>query len=108
KGRGGRLYWFYRRDGQLVPIAMLRRGQRLAPGDVGFIEAYERIHATFVSEPCRVDAQIGTLAHAIDEYRADADFYQLSPRTQKEYAYFLDRLKADHGNRLLCDFPRDA
>jgi hypothetical protein len=42
-GGRGRLYWFYRRSGQRIPITS-PEGRRLQLGDAGFLEAYECIH----------------------------------------------------------------
>jgi integrase len=106
KGRGGRLYWFYRRNGQNVPIKS-PDGKRLWPEDGGFLEAYERIHASF-SGADRPPPNAGTMAHLIDLYRDDVEFTERAPSTKKNYARWLDWLKKDHGTRLLADFPREA
>ena len=104
-GRNG-TYWYYRRGGQLIPIAS-PEGQRLKCGDVGFMEAYERIHASFGVER-RPAPHIGTIAHGIDEYRADAEFQQLKPRTKRRYNQDLGWLKENHGHRQFADLPREA
>ena len=46
KGRGGKLYWFYRRAGQRIPITD-EVGMRLTPEHYGFLASYERLHASF-------------------------------------------------------------
>ena len=48
KGRNA-LYYYYRRDGQRIPIKD-GGGKHLRPGDAGFLAEYERIHETFETE----------------------------------------------------------
>jgi integrase len=106
KGRPGRRYPFYRRDGQLIPLTSAD-GQRLKEDDIGLAEAYERIHATFARQG-RAPSRSGTLAHVIDAYRADAEYKQLKPKTKEGYDRWLEWLKEKHGHRRLADLPREA
>jgi integrase len=105
--RGRRRYWFYRRGGKWIPISS-PGGQRLSPGDGGFLEAYERIHGSFGAEPDARRAAIGTVAHLIDGYRAAPEFLTLGQRTRKDYARYLDMLKERHGHRSVAAMPREA
>ena len=107
KGRHGGRYWFYRRGGKLIPINS-PEGQRLSPGDEGFLEAYERIHYSFGTQPGAKRAAIGTLAHLIDDYRAAPEFLTLSTRSRKDYIRYLDMLKERHGHRSVAVMPREA
>jgi len=101
-----KVYWFYRRAGQRIPITS-SDGKRLAQGDQGFLQAYERIHQTFgVATPPAATA-VGTLSHLIDSYRASPDFLDLSPATRRDYSRYLDILKRDHGHRSIA-MPREA
>src|SRR5215813_6104195 len=81
KGRHSRLYWFYRRGKQRVPIVG-EDGERLAQGDNSFLEAYERIHSTFGTTKRTDDPAIGSLAHLIRTYRAAPEFVSLSGRSR--------------------------
>jgi integrase len=107
KGRHGRLYWFYRRGGHLIPITGTD-GRRLAPGDVGFLEAYERTNATFATEPSTDAPAAGSLAHLITIYRDAPEFLNLGDRTRKDYGRYLDLLKSKHGHRPVATMPREA
>jgi len=107
KGRCGRLYWFYRRGKNRVPITG-EDGRRLAQGDAGFLEAYERIHKTFETAGRRDGPAIGSLAHVITTYRAAPEFLSLRDRTRKDYGRYLDALRAQHGHRPVATMPREA
>ena len=106
KGRGGRLYWFYRRNKQRVPITSLE-GERLAQGQQGFMEAWERIHASFEvkGKPLLIP---GTLGHLIDGYRASSDYLDHKPATRKHYDWYLDPLKKQHGDRSVAKITREV
>jgi site-specific recombinase XerD len=105
-GRHGRQYWFYRRNGRRIPITS-PEGRRLRQGDAGFFEAYERIHATFGTDP-RITPRSGTLAHLIDVYREAPEFRNRAPKTRRDYGRYLDLLKAQHGHRSVAAMPREA
>src|SRR5215475_11219753 len=81
-GRHGRLYWFYRRNGQRIPITA-PEGRRLGQGDAGFLEAYERIHASFGFKPSDQPSP-GTLAHLISVYRTSPELLTLGAKTRKD------------------------
>jgi integrase len=108
KGRQRRLYWFYRRNGQRIPITS-PDGRRLQKGDDGFLEVYERIHASFgKDDPKAPSTTTGSLAHLIDVYRSAPEFRTLKPRTQRDYGRYLDLLKQKHGHRSVALLPREA
>src|SRR5437773_662169 len=107
KGRGGRQYWFYRRGGQLEPISSAE-GQRLWPGDPGFFEAYERIHASF-EKPAVAGPVPGTLAYLVDDYRAhSADYKKLTRGSRRVYDRHLDYFKDVHGHRSVAKLTREV
>jgi integrase len=106
KGRGGRLYWFYRRNGLRVPITS-PDGCRLSPGDPGFVAAYDRIHESFES-PRRDQPAIGTVAHIVDDFLVSPEFRQLSKNTKRNYRRKANWLKEHHGKRSFYDMPREA
>lgn len=106
QGRGGRLYWFYRRAGQRVPIESLE-GERLAPGQQGFMEAYERMHASFEAEG-RPAALPGSLGHLIEGYRASPDYLSLAKASRRGYDRDLDYLKEHHGHRAISKITREV
>jgi integrase len=99
-------YWYYRRNRRNTPITS-PEGRRLQPGDAGFLEAYERIHAGF-DLPVAKSATIGTIAHLVETYRVSPEFKQRSPKTQKDYGRYLDMLKKKHGHRPVATMPREA
>jgi hypothetical protein len=105
-GRHGRLYWFYRRNGQRIPITT-PEGRRLGRGEAGFFEAYERIHKSFDVAPA-VAPTLGTVAHLINVYRAAPEYATLKPKTKKDYGRYLDVLKEQHGHQQLATMPREA
>jgi integrase len=105
-GRHGRRYWFYRRNGQHIPITS-PDGRRLQEGEPGFLEAYARIHESFAVTPSSASG-IGSLAHLIDAFRAAPEFTMLKPKTRKDYGRYLDMLKAQHGHRQIATMPREA
>ena len=101
-----KVYWFYRRAGQRIPITS-SEGKRLAYGEAGFLDAYERIHESF-GLPARDGPVVGTLTHVIESYRAAPEFRALAPKTRKDYGRFLDTLKEKHGHRSVAAMPREA
>jgi integrase len=106
-GRKGRQYWFYRRDGQRIPITS-PDGRRLKQGDPGFFEAYEQIHSSFGAKPNDEQAASGAIAHLIKEYRSSPEFRGLAEKTRKGYGRYLDILKEKHGHRPIATMPREA
>ena len=69
-------------------------------GDFGLLEAYERIHASFVDDLPESDGEIipGSLRHGIVEFSISPDFHGLKPNTKKSYN--------NEYNRLLTIAPR--
>jgi integrase len=101
-----KVYWFYRRARQRIPITS-SEGKRLAYGEPGFLEAYERIHKSF-GVVARDEPVVGTLTHLIESYRAAPEFLKLAAKTRKDYGRFLDALKERHGHRSVAAMPREA
>jgi integrase len=104
-GRHGR-YWFYRRNGRLIPLRS-PDGRRLQQGELGFFEAYERIHKSF-GVAASAGPAIGSLTQLIDAYRAAPEFTTLKPKTRRDYGRYLDMLKTQHGHRQVATMPREA
>ena len=71
----GKVYTYYRRDGQRIPI----RGE---PNSIEWLEDYSRIHRSF-EQPIQDSA--GTLRALIKTYKASPEFAQLAPRTRSDY-----------------------
>lgn len=94
KGRHA-LYYYYRRDGQRIPIK--NDGKHLRPGDPGFLAEYERIHATFKTEG-RQAPGVGSLLHVINTYKASPKFTKLADRTKRDYLRITDMLGEDYGH----------
>jgi integrase len=105
KGRN-RDYWFYRRNDQRIPITD-PQGNRLFPGDVGFLEAYERIHTTFGTADGD-KPKVGSLGHLIDTYKAAPEFLKRAEKTRKDYARYLDIIKRKWGHLSVATMPREA
>lgn len=101
----GRRYVYYRRNGQNVPIDD-GEGKRLAPGDAGFIAAYDRIHASFEAPETKEKIKAGSLRHVITRYRGSQEFRQLAPKTRKDYGRYLDLLSTDYGHLPVATMPR--
>jgi integrase len=109
KGRGGRRYAFYRRDGVHLPINS-PEGHRLSPGDDGFYEEYERIHVSFSgTKPDDDGPKPGTLSHVIASYRRSGDYLtNIGPVSRGNYDRYLDQLEKAHGKGLVARLPREA
>ncbi len=104
KGRS-RLYWFYRRNDLRIPITD-EANARLAYGDPGFLAAYERIHATFEA-PGRTSAGPGSLAAAIELYKASPKFLNRADLTKRDYLSHLDALAAEFGPLAIRTMPTE-
>jgi hypothetical protein len=110
------MYWFYRRNGLRIPIKS-SDGQRLKKGDLGFMEAYERIHAGFEAKRAGRRARsgdsvrsyrAGSIAHGVAEYRESDEFNQLRTNTKRGYGVHLKWLEEKHSHRLFADMEREA
>jgi integrase len=108
-GRSSRRYWFYRRGGFRIPITS-QDGHRLQYGEPGFLDAYERIHRSFIQPSAASSSPpaVGSLAHLIDVYRSSPEFRALANKTRKDYGRYLDLLKHVHGHRSVAQMPREA
>jgi integrase len=105
KGRAGKLYWFYRRGKLRIPITD-EAGQRLAEGAPGFLQAYERINATFQA-PGREASGPGSLAAAIELYKSAPQFTTKADRTRKDYLGHLDALAIQYGHLSIRTMPAE-
>ncbi len=101
----GRQYYYYRRNSQRIAIKGIE-GQKLTPDDPGFVLAWQAIHNTF-SDVRPVGPGAGTLAHVIEDYLGSPEYRQLSGRSQKDYRYYLDILKVQHGNLSIRTMPKE-
>src|SRR4051794_4871264 len=107
KGRWGKLYYFYRRNGSTIPIAS-PDGTRLKPGDDGFYEAYAEIDARF-GKPKREGPKIGTVAHLVQEYRQSGDFLtNIGKSSRSTYERYLKMIVEEHREGLVRTLPREA
>jgi hypothetical protein len=104
-----RQYWYYRRDGHRIPIATSE-----FPGDLGFFEAYERLHASFEGDKAtfpqgRTQVIIGTIGHAVPLFFIDPETQGLARKTRQNYRQYLNELitphregESSHAHRLLA------
>jgi len=95
-----KVYWFYRRAGQRIPITS-SEGKRLAYGEAGFLDAYERIHESF-GVPARDGPVVGTLTHLIESYRAAPEFRALAPKTRLSRLPLSSSPTSDLASRWSC------
>lgn len=100
-----RVYWYYRRAGQRLPICD-EAGKRFRPGELGFLDAYSRIHESF-EDSGRDGAAPGSLSQVIAAYRAAPEFQQLKPRTRGDYSRYLDHLGTTYGHLPVATMPRE-
>ena len=105
RGRSRR-YWYYRRGARRLPIAA-PDGRRLTPDDPGFLEAYERIHASFEAAPPPAGAAPGSLAHLVTGYLGSPQYAGLSGRTRKDYRTTLDDLARRFGRHPAAAMTRE-
>jgi integrase len=99
-----KIYGFYRREGTLTALKD-PDCKRLLKGDFGELEAYERIHISFVSEknaPPRDLVIPGSLRHGIVVFRKSTEWGQLAPSSRIKYNYTYDWLLEPPG------IPRNA
>src|SRR5947207_2556176 len=107
KGRNGKRHYFYRRHGLLIAIKS-PEGRRLKPGDPGFYEAYEAVHASFGNRKPE-GPKLGTIAHLVQEYRQSGDYAaNIGVTTRGQYERYLTRIVEKHGSGLVRTLPRDA
>lgn len=107
KGRGGKLYYFYRRNGLRMPIES-PEGRRLRPGDDGFYEAYAVIHASFEKQT-REGPKTGTIEHLVQEYRQSGDFQtNIGAASRDNYNRYLTIIVEKHSKGLVATLPREA
>ncbi|CCG09027.1 tyrosine-type recombinase/integrase [Pararhodospirillum photometricum] len=102
---GNKRYAYYRRSGKRVRVTA-PDGAALLPGDGGFIDAYQRIHASFEVAPHPAFGR-GSLAHLIEDYKKSPEFKEKSEKTRKDYSTYLELLKVSYGNLPVKTMPRD-
>lgn len=81
----GRLYCYYRRDGQSLKIE----------GEFASTEwkrNYDRIHASFDGEQPKGEPAPGSIADALREYKRSDDYLSLKPKTRKGYLRYISVL----------------
>jgi hypothetical protein len=94
----GRIYAYYRRDGQRIRIT----------GELGspeFVAGYQRAHASF-ERPKTAGPECGSFAALVRQYRSSPDFTSLAERSRRDYARILDTLSARFGQLPVATMPR--
>lgn len=86
--RGDKRWFYYRRSGIRIPLPV--------PTDPTFKAEYDRAHRSF--EVGRAPSLPGSFARLVEEYKASAAFHEKSPKTQKDYRRYLDRLAESFGD----------
>jgi len=107
----GKTYYYYRRAGQRLRILDDARNP-LDPRKSlqNFIQAYDRIHASFEeneNQETRV-ASPGSLADLITTYKEAPEYKKLKQKTKKDYARHLDALNEEFGDLHVAGLPRDV
>lgn len=93
---GKRRAYFRRRGHKRVPLPGL-------PGSPEFMQAYQ---LALQGEPQQMGAAKvprGSLSWLISEYYQSADFLQLAAQTKKTYRGIAEKLRKEHGHRLIKD-----
>jgi integrase len=95
----GRIYWYYRRNGENVPLGA-------GPGEPGFAERYEAVHAMFESGGA-AEKKAGSLGALIALYKATSPEYKkLKPSSKRAYDVYLSYLDDSHGGLMVRSMPR--
>jgi integrase len=98
----GRLYYRYRRNGLLISLPC-------DPTKLDFMEAYNRIHASFETESKVGTAHVpGSIAALIVDFKSSAEYKALSPRTKELYVQQLDNLLTKFGRFRIKDMTRNV
>lgn len=101
RDRHGKVRHYVRKRG-CKPIAL--RGE---PGSEEFVASYrEAIAAAVKPKPAPKEGP-GTIGALIASWRASAEFRQLSRSTQQVYRRITDRLRQEHGHRLVGQLPTE-
>lgn len=101
--RAGKKTYFYYQPQR----GTTKAGKRIALGtDPSSHDFWMRLRAAQGAEPFAEQEDAGTFARLITEYRASEEFGYLKPRTQGDYASYLDRLLQSAGDRLVEDLTR--
>ncbi|MGB1027687.1 MAG: hypothetical protein ACPGYL_14095, partial [Rhodospirillaceae bacterium] len=108
KGKAGRPYYYYRRQGQRIPLCD-GQGRRIGPDHEEFIQAYNLIHASFEQSAGDFGRALvpGSMAHLIELYKRSAKFKQLAASTQSDYRGYLDKLKERFGGLPIRSISRE-
>jgi integrase len=95
----GREYWYYRRDGRNIPIGS-------APGQAGFRERYDALHAQFERGPGEGKLP-GSLGALIILYKTTSPEYKkAAASTKRAYDAYLQYLDEKHGKLMVTSMPR--
>jgi integrase len=98
--RRGKLYFYYRRGKHPIRI----KGDLSHPG---FLEEYERIHASFESTSASQEGHAaGTIAAVITEYKESQDYKSLSVSSRRNYLMYLDRIQEEFGRFSILALTR--
>jgi integrase len=106
KGKAGRRYYYYRRDGRRLPICA-EDGTRIGPDHPEFLRSYERIHASFSIAGTSAEIRPGSMAHLVTAFKDSPDFRQLAAKTQTDYRRYLDYLSATFGDLPVRGISRE-
>ncbi|HWB48350.1 MAG TPA: tyrosine-type recombinase/integrase [Stellaceae bacterium] len=82
----------------------------MLPGDEGFYEEHQRIHATFEKTKTTDDGpKPGTITHLIASYKKSGDYLiNIGALTRREYDRYLSQFDEAHGTGLVANLPREA
>jgi integrase len=104
KAKGGRVYWYYRREGRRYPLP--------APTDPGFSAAYDRVHRSF--EAARAGGVLdggplipGTFGFLWLAFRQSADYKDLSPKEKKACDKALEPIARAYRDDPVCGITRE-
>lgn len=105
--RHGHARWYFRRPGfPRVPLPGL-------PWTPGFMEAYEGAKAAWEAGRSAPTSAIGasrtkpgTMAALIASYYESTDFRSIRPNTQAFYRNLIEKVRAEHGHRMVADLQR--
>lgn len=79
----GRIYYRYRRNGQLLPLPS-------DPTSEAFAEAYRRTHNSFETQTDPSVSIAGSIASLVESFKKSSECKNLKPRVKQLYFYNLD------------------
>ncbi|MFY9287909.1 MAG: tyrosine-type recombinase/integrase [Alphaproteobacteria bacterium] len=95
----GRTYYRYRRGGVRLPLPD-------EPDTPEFIQAYQRIHASFGDEIVYPNVRIGSIDELIIAFRKSPDFLKLKAGTKEHYLYHFNIISPKLGKFQARDVTR--